>query len=275
VRRVDEAECTIWFSVPSLLIYLMTMKVLRADTFLRIRTIIFGGEGYPKSELAKLFALYGERCRLVNVYGPTECTCICSAFSISAGDLAGPGFPPLGRIADNFSYLVLDADKPVMPGEIGELCLMGPQLGLGYYNDAERTNAAFVGNPLASARSERMYRTGDLVRELDGMLHFVGRKDNQIKHMGYRIELEEIEAAINELAYVIQAAVIYQRVSESFGHIVAYIASGEESVTEGRAREDLKSQLPAYMIPNRFIISSQLPKNANGKVDRAQLRTIV
>ena len=102
VRAVDEAGCTVWFSVPSLLIYLMTMKALGADTFRAVRTIVFGGEGYPKSELAKLFALYGERCRLYNVYGPTECTCICSAFGFRRTILCRHGLPPLGRIADNF-----------------------------------------------------------------------------------------------------------------------------------------------------------------------------
>lgn len=273
VRRVDEAGCTVWFSVPSLLIFLMTMKTLRAETFRAIRTIVFGGEGYPKSELAKLFGLYGERCRLFNVYGPTECTCICSAREVTADDLAGTGLPPLGRIADNFSYLILDGDAPIAEGEAGELCLLGPQVGLGYYNDSERTQAAFVPNPLARKLPERMYRTGDLVREEAGLLHFVGRKDNQIKHMGYRIELEEIEAAVNRLGYVIQAAVVYKRVREGFGHIVAYLAA-DDTVEEARLREDLKLSLPHYMIPNRFVVVRELPKNANGKVDRVRLREV-
>lgn len=273
VRRIDEAKCTIWFSVPSLLIYLMTMKALRPDTFRSVRTILFGGEGYPKSELSKLFNLYGGRCSLYNVYGPTECTCICSVYQISADDLrGGHGLPPLGKIADNFSYLVLDGDKAVALGEVGELCLLGPQVGLGYYNDHERSRTVFVQNPLVQTLSQRMYRTGDLVREAHGLLHFVGRKDNQIKHMGYRIELEEIEAAINRLGYVIQAAVIYQRAHDSFGHIVAYVATGDVKVEDARLRGDLKALLPPYMVPNRFVVSTELPKNANGKVDRARLK---
>jgi D-alanine--poly(phosphoribitol) ligase subunit 1 len=275
VRAVDEAKCTIWFSVPSLLIYLMTMKALRADTFRSVRAIVFGGEGYPKSELAKLFDLFGGRCRLYNVYGPTECTCICSAHVVSAGELRDrTGLPPLGRIAENFSHVVLDGDVGVPTGEVGELCLMGPQLALGYYNDPERTAAAFVQNPLVRSLPQRMYRTGDLVREVDGMLHFVGRKDNQIKHLGYRIELEEIEAAINRLGYVVQSAVVYKRVRESFGHIVGYVATGTAAITDEQLRRDLGALLPAYMVPNRFVISSELPKNANGKVDRAHLKEL-
>jgi D-alanine--poly(phosphoribitol) ligase subunit 1 len=119
-----------------------------------------------------------------------------------------------------------------------------------------------------------MYRTGDLVREVDGRLHFVGRKDNQIKHMGYRIELEEIEAAIHRLDYVVQAAVVYKRVRDTFGHIVAYVASEDASIKDARLRSDLKSLLPSYMVPNRFVLSRELPKNANGKVDRARLKDL-
>jgi len=275
VRRVDEAKCTIWFSVPSLLIYLMTMKSLRADTFRSMRHIVFGGEGYPKSELSKLFNLYGGRCALFNVYGPTECTCICSAYRISAEDFRDTqGLPPLGPIADNFSYLVLDGDAAVAAGDPGELCLMGPQVALGYYNDPERTAASFVQNPLARALPQRMYRTGDIVRSVDGLLHFIGRKDNQIKHMGYRIELEEIENAIYRLGYVIQAAVVYKRTRNRFGHIVAHVATGDTTVEEARLRSDLKALLPSYMVPNRFVLSCELPKNANGKVDRVRLKDL-
>jgi len=252
----------------------MTMKALRADTFATVRSIVFGGEGFPKSELSKLHALYGARTRLVNVYGPTECTCICSAYDISAHDLTGEGLPPLGKIADNFSYLILDDDKPVAPGNAGELCLLGPQVGLGYYNDRERTDATFVQNPLAPTLPQRMYRTGDLVREERGLLHFVGRKDNQIKHMGYRIELEEIEAALSRIGSVIQAAVVYKRVRDGFGHIVAYVATGEAAIDEARLRTDLATLLPPYMIPNRFTILRELPKNANGKIDRVRLKEL-
>jgi len=273
VRRVDEAKCTLWFSVPSLLIYLMTMKALRSDTFPSVRCIVFGGEGYPKGELSKLFELYGGRCELYNVYGPTECTCICSAYRISAEDLREThGLPPLGQIADNFSFLLLDGDTIVASGEVGELCLLGPQVGIGYYNDPERTAVAFMQNPLTRTLPQRMYRTGDLVREMNGALHFVGRKDNQIKHMGYRIELEEIEHAINRLDYVVQVAVVYKRVRESFGHIIAHVATSDETVTDIRLRDDLKALLPQYMLPNRIVVSDELPKNANGKVDRARLR---
>jgi D-alanine--poly(phosphoribitol) ligase subunit 1 len=277
--RVAAAGCTIWFSVPSLLIYLTAMKQLGPQAWPTMRCLVFGGEGYPRSELRKLYGFFGQRARLVNVYGPTECTCICSAYTITEADLAEPsGLPPLGHLAPNFDHLVLgEDDRPVAVGETGELCLMGPQVGLGYINDPARTEAAFVQNPTNKAFPERMYRTGDNVRTgEDGRLWFVGRRDNQIKHMGYRIELDEIEAALNALPYVTQGAVIYHRVREQHGRILAFIAAPNASgapgaPTEQAIRDDLRRALPDYMIPASVAVLAELPKNPNGKVDRRAL----
>ena len=273
VRRVDAAACTIWFSVPSLLIYLKTMKVLGPDSLSSVRSIVFGGEGYPKAELNKLYSTHGHRRQFFNVYGPTECTCICSAYEVMESDLAdGAGLPTLGFMSPNFRYRVLDGDKPVMEGEVGELGLIGPQVALGYYNDPERTAVSFVRDPLSGAVPQPMYRTGDLVREVDGKLFFVGRADNQIKHMGYRIELEEIESAIQQVPGVSQVAVVYKRIREGFGHIIAHVACPDGRPTENGLREALRSALPAYMLPNRYLVTRELPKNANGKIDRVLLR---
>lgn len=273
VAGIDRAGCTLWFSVPSLLVYLTTMKALGPGSFRSLRAIVFGGEGYPKTELRKLFELYGARAALWNVYGPTECTCICSAYRIGDADFADmQGLAPLGRMAPNFSHLILDGDAPAAPGAVGELCLLGPQVGLGYHNDPERTAAAFVANPLNRRFAERMYRTGDLVR-LDpetGLVRFVGRRDNQIKHMGYRIELEEIDAALNGLACVRQAAAVYLRTRPGFGRIMAAAACAGEA-SEARLLAGLRRTLPAYMIPSRVVIMDALPKNPNGKVDRRAL----
>lgn len=273
VRQVEEAACTIWFSVPSMLIYLTTMKLMRAERLPSIRAFVFGGEGYPKPELRKLHNAYGSRSRLVNVYGPTECTCICSAWDVRSEDLADDdGLVTLGPVAENFSMAVLDGNRPAEPGEVGELCLTGPQVGLGYVNDPERTAHAFTPSPLHSRWHERMYRTGDLVRlGADGRrLDFVGRKDNQIKHMGYRIELEEIESALNRIAGVTQSAVLQHTGKRGHKLIVAFV-SMDRSATESELRAALESYLPPYMIPQRFSIRAALPKNANGKIDKIAL----
>lgn len=274
VMQIEEAACTTWFSVPSLLIYLTTLRLLSPDRLRTVRQFVFGGEGYPKPELRKLLNTYGKRSRLINVYGPTECTCICSAWNVREEDLEDANvLVTLGPVAENFSALVLNGDDDVAPGEVGELCLLGPQVGLGYINDSQRTEKSFVANPTQSAWQEPMYRTGDLVRlDADGRkLHFVGRADNQIKHMGYRIELEEIEAALNRLPDVTQSAVVQKNARAGMKILVAYVAANGET-TEQSLRDGLDRLLPPYMVPQRFYIRSTLPKNANGKIDRVALK---
>ncbi len=266
-------SCSLWFSVPSLLIYLTAMKALDAGSWPKMRAIIFGGEGFAKSELKKLYGLYGKQATLWNVYGPTECTCICSAYPIREKDFADMAvLAPLGLLAPNFSGLVMDESgtKQMPDGETGELFLLGPQVALGYYNDVERTRAAFAPSPLSPNINEPCYRTGDLVRRdgKTGFYHFAGRKDNQIKHMGYRIELEEIEAALAAFPEISQPAVIYIRGTGPAGKIIAFY---QGSITAEDIKNQLRNTLPSYMIPHELHAMDILPKNANGKVDRKTL----
>jgi len=270
VEKVAAAECTLWFSVPSLLIFLQTMKAADGKHLKSIRRFVFGGEGYPKAKLKGLYDAYSGSSEVFNVYGPTECTCICSSYKITERDFEDlRGLPPLGEIADNFAFLIVDEEgHPVPAGEAGELCLLGPNVGRGYYNDAERTAASFVQNPLNDKFAETMYKTGDLARldPADGKLYIQGRRDNQIKHMGYRIELEEIEGALNCLQYVSEAAVLHTN-ANGLSRIVAVLAS-PQSLDEEQLRRDLKQLIPDYMIPSVFHREELLPKNPNGKVNR-------
>ncbi|MEO1060705.1 MAG: amino acid adenylation domain-containing protein [Actinomycetota bacterium] len=270
VTEVERRGCTVWFSVPSLLVYLTTMRALDPDRLPTIRAFVFGGEGYPKSELRKLHDLYGERAELVNVYGPTECTCICSAHRVVRTDLGDDvGLVPLGRIAPNFACVVADEEgHDVGDGEVGELVLYGPNVGLGYYGEPELTERAFPVRPGAQPFVERGYRTGDLVRrDADGLLHFVGRADNQIKRMGYRIELEEIEAALDALPDVHEALVVHRR-NGRFDQLVAIVGAAAGADPEVLAAQ-LAERVPAYLRPDRIRIVATLPKNRNGKIDRA------
>jgi D-alanine--poly(phosphoribitol) ligase subunit 1 len=273
VEKIDAAACTLWFSVPSLLIYLQTMKATDGRNLRSIRRFLFGGEGYPKAKLKKLYDAYSESTEFFNVYGPTECTCICSSYRITDTDFTDvQGLPPLGNIAKNFSYLILGEDGGAVPvGETGELFLSGPNVGLGYYNDAERTAASFVQNPLHDRFREIVYRTGDLARvdPADGKLYIEGRKDNQIKHMGYRVELEEIEAALHCLDYVTEAVALHAS-ANGLSRIIAVVASANE-LDKNRLRRDLGQIIPSYMIPSVFHCERVLPKNPNGKVDRRYL----
>jgi len=268
VRLIGDAGCTIWFSVPSLLIYLLTTRALSATSFPSVRKIIFGGEGFPKTKLKQLHDMFGARATLENVYGPTECTCICSAYSIRQEDFEDMrALAPLGRLAENFDYEILPLDE--RDPDFGELFLRGPQVGLGYYNDPERTARSFVQNPRHSRYADVGYRSGDLVRrDAGGTLHFKGRTDFQIKHMGYRIELEEIEAALGTFPEVRESAVLYQPLGDGLGQILACIATDDAGLSPESLRQRLMAMVPAYMVPRQVRILDALPKNANGKIDR-------
>lgn len=138
VQAINDSKCTIWFSVPSLLVYLLTTKALSKADFPAISRISFGGEGFPKNKLKQLYDMLGDRITLYNVYGPTECTCICSSYVINAGDFDNmTELAPLGYMAPNFGYEILPLDEH--NDNLGELGLTGPCVGLGYYNDPERT----------------------------------------------------------------------------------------------------------------------------------------
>lgn len=276
INQIDGLGCTQWFSVPSLLIFLQTMRAVTKNNLRNINRILFGGEGYPKAKLKQLYDLYSDRIEFFNVYGPTECTCICSSYRITDIDFEDlNGFPPLGCLINNFSYLILDDNNKKTPNnEYGELCLLGPNVGKGYYNDRERTKTSFIQNPYNCNYEEIMYKTGDVVKynSFDGKLYIGGRKDNQIKHMGYRIELEEIETALSQLNYISQAAVLHGS-SRGFSQIVG-VVSTQSTIKENILRNDLRQIIPDYMIPNTFYIANDLPKNSNGKVDRKRLAEI-
>ena len=273
VRLIDGAGCTIWFSVPSLLVYLLTTRALTEVNFPSVRKIIFGGEGFPKTKLRQLYDLFGTRTELENVYGPTECTCICSAHTISTADFEDmQNLAPLGLLAQNFDFEILPLDETAP--DFGELFLRGPQVGLGYYNDPERAARSFIQNPHHSRYADIGYRTGDFVRrDARGWLHFKGRADFQIKHMGYRIELEEIEAALGTLHDVKECAVIYQKLGDGLGQILAFAAMNSPAPPEELLRK-VAAIVPPYMAPRRVIVLGSLPKNANGKIDRVALQNV-
>ncbi len=270
VRLVGEAGCTVWFSVPSLLVYLLTTRALTTASLPRVRKMIFGGEGFPKAKLKQLYDMFLERADLENVYGPTECTCICSAHTVTAADFADMrNLATLGYLSQNFAgdILPLEDSDP----DFGELLLLGPQVGLGYYNDAERTAQSFIQNPRHNLYRDIGYRTGDLVRrDADGRFHFKGRADFQIKHMGYRIELEEIEAAMGTVSGVKECAAIYVRLGEGLGRIAGFVAV--EGTTDAQDLIDEVARIvPPYMVPKSISVLPHIPKNPSGKIDRQAL----
>ena len=168
----------------------------------------------------------------------------------------------------------MDPDLQIVESDnSGELCLWGPAVGQGYYNDNQATLNAFVPDPTSDTYQKVLYRTGDIVKynDHDDKIYILGRKDNQIKHMGYRIELEEIENGIMKLEYIDQAFCAHTTVM-GLSRIIAVVAL-QTKIGSSKITQDLKSYLPQYMIPTQFHILSSLPKNAAGKIDRAKLNS--
>lgn len=174
---------------------------------------------------------------------------------------------PIGRPFHNTEILLLDSDNRLVEnGEVGEICVRGTSLTLGYYHNFEKTREAFVQNPLNDKYPELIYKTGDLgKRNENGELVFVSRKDYQIKHMGHRIELGEIEVNVNMMEKVSTSCAIYDKEKEK---IVLYYV-GEIEADE--LIKLLKSKLPRYMIPNKVNKLDRMPLTANGKIDRVFL----
>lgn len=276
VKRIAETGCTFFFAVPTLFMYLDSMQLLKPERLPGVRQFMFGGEGFPIPQLRRFHNSFAGKARLINCYGPTETSCICSSFEITEAVFeAGEGFAPLGRLNPNFSHRVLDADfEAVGPGEIGELWLGGPCVGLGYLNNPEETARRFRQDPLVGGYRSVMYRTGDLVQEdpRTGILSFRGRADNQIKLNGHRIELEEIDHALQSIPGVDRALAIAVNGGGSVRLMAAY--SGRR-LDSSELLAHCRDRLPAYMTPSRFAWLDAMPTNANGKADRRAVAALI
>ncbi len=275
IMVLNTKKPTIWFSVPSLLVYLLNLKAFLKNDLKSLEKFIFGGEGFPKNNLKKLWDLYGNDKTFINVYGPTECTCICSSYIVKSKDLESHELLPLGKMNKGFKALILNQKGLIAKdNEVGELLIGGPNVGIGYFNNIDKTNEAFINNPFQKLFNEKYYKSGDLVyfNNKENLLYFVGRKDNQIKRMGYRIELEEIENAFSSIKEIRECAVISKNTEDKV-EIIACLAS-VSIVNKSNLTNELKKNIPNYMIPDRFEEFKSLPKNANGKIDRLTLKNM-
>jgi amino acid adenylation domain-containing protein len=231
-----------------------------------LKKILFSGEVMP-IKMLNVWRKYYPDALFVNLYGPTEITCNCLYYIIDR-EFENTEKLPLGIPFKNEGVLYLnDQNQPIKVGECGEICVIGTCLALGYYRNPEKTAAAFVQNPLNDRYPERMYRTGDLAElKENGEYYFAARKDFQIKHMGHRIELEEIEMFMNAVDGVTRASCLFDHEKNK---IVAYYVGEIEKMA---ILESLKLNLPKYMIPNIITQVESLPINKNGKIDRQKLR---
>ena len=242
-----------------------------------VTTVIIGGERVLPQIVQRWARSVGSSVRLLNTYGPTETT-----VAVTVSDLTGIGVSedlkgdlPIGRVIPQASVYVLDRYRqPVPVGVTGELYIGGVGVARGYMGRCDLTEEKFVPDPFSKQAGARLYRTGDLVRwRHDGQLDFRGRVDRQVKIRGYRIELEEIEAVLNRHPDLERVVVEVREDQPGDKRIVAFIVPHPHNrLGLGEFREQLRSLLPAHMIPSLFIELEALPLTANGKIDRRALR---
>ena len=223
-----------------------------------LRTVAFGSEVMPPKQL-RIWQQH-VKARYLNLYGPTECTGMSCFYEVDRVFEDGERIP-IGRAFDNAEIFLLDESG--READEGEIFIRGTSVCHGYYRDPERTAKAFVQNPKNSDYPETVYRTGDLGRiNARGELEFLGRRDDQIKHMGHRIELGELEAAAKAVEGVDAACAVFDRERSVLG--LVYTGAIERSAL----LTALRTRVPDYLLPKMSRRVDALPLTQNGKTDR-------
>jgi D-alanine--poly(phosphoribitol) ligase subunit 1 len=255
------------FWVPTIMVNIANQDLLSKWPLQSLRKVFFAGEVFPTKSL-NYWRRHIPGALFVNLYGPIEISVDCTYFVVDR-DMADDEKLPIGFPCRNSDILILDEqDRPAQQDELGELCVRGSSLALGYWNNPDLTARAFVQNPLNPHYPELIYRTGDVVyRNQRGEIMIVGRKDFQVKHLGYRIDLGEIEHAALQVGAIGNACVTYD---QSKKEITLFFESAAE-LSAAFIRERLAAYLPKYMLPTVLRRIDQLPRNPNGKIDRQLL----
>ena len=264
-RLCEKGVTTIIWAVSAMCI-ITTLKGFQYKIPYTLKKIMFSGEVMPIKHLNQWMdnipdAMY------VNLYGPTEITCNCTYHVVDRRYEQGEVLP-IGKPFPNEKVFLLDEKEKLIDkqGGIGEICVSGTALSLGYYNNPEQTRKAFVQNPIHSKYMETIYRTGDLgFYNERGELCFASRKDFQIKHMGHRIELGEIELVMGKNERIDRVCCIYD---EKKNKILAFYVGDIEKKEIVR---EISRELPGFMLPNVFIRIENMPITKNGKIDRKEL----
>lgn len=262
-----EKKVTTLIWAVSALSLVAALKGLSYKVPLTVRKILFSGEVMP----VKLLRIWQEalpQAEFVNLYGPTEITCNCTFYRVPKVLSDGEKLP-IGKAFSGREVILMNEDGQEIAEceNSGEICVLGESLSEGYYHNPEETKRRFIVVKRDGREEERCYKTGDLgYYGKNGELYFSGRKDFQIKHMGHRIELEEIECAMEQIDGLERGICV---MDTKRNRLIAFYL-GE--VTPGRIKEEMKKKLPSYMIPHKLIKTDFMPLNKNGKTDRLYFR---
>lgn len=261
------------FWVPTIMVNIANMGLLQQVLLSSLRLCWFAGEVFPTKQF-NIWRHSLPQTTFANFYGPIEITLDCVYYTVER-EIADDEPIPIGKPFRNTDILILDENNQNVTeaNKEGELCIRGTSLAMGYYNNPEKTAAAFVQNPMNHSYPEIIYRTGDLVFINDrGEIVFKGRKDSLIKHMGYRIELGEIEhVIINTLKLVKNGCVVYNHQRKE----ITLYYEAENELTAADFRKAIGNTLPKYMIPVVYHHLPDLKRNTNGKIDRLYYSKLV
>jgi amino acid adenylation domain-containing protein len=273
-KFIEEHLISVWYSVPGALIQLALRGNPSRQRFPNLRLILFAGEVFPVKHLQRLAELL-PGVDLYNLYGPTE-TNVCTYYPLDRARLNEMDALPIGRACANTEVFAVDehAQRVTQTGGQGELYVRGPSVTLGYWGDPEKTRKTLVPNLFQPHYSENVYRTGDIVvLRGDGDYDFLGRRDNQIKVRGYRVELGEIEAALLKHDAVSEASAFATADPQDDSRICAVVALHHGSqLNENDLQQHCTLHVPRYMVPASIEFRESLPKTSTGKIDRVRLK---
>lgn len=269
VNYLNDNKINTIYWVPTALSILSNWKVFDVQKPVYLNTVLFAGEVMPTKQL-NYWIKSLDGVRFANLFGPTEATDICTFYVVDR-EFSDTESLPIGKHCDNCNVFILKEDgTEACVDEEGELFVRSSFVASGYYDNPEKTKSAFVQNPLNPYYPEIVYKTGDLVKMNDrGEILYISRIDFQIKRSGYRIELGEIEAAANGHDKIKGCACVYDKDSEKILLFYEGKKSDKDSVYD-----QVRNNVPVYMLPDEVIHIKELPKNANGKIDRIQLLKI-
>lgn len=270
---LEQHKVNFLFWVPTIMVNIANMDLLSTYKLQSLKTVWFAGEVFPTKQF-NYWHHHLPQVTFANLYGPIEITLDCTYYIVDK-EIPDEQPLPIGIPCRNTDILILDGDDKAVkePHVEGELCVRGTSLAMGYYNNPEKTAAAFVQNPLNKAYPELIYRTGDIVcYDEDGLIMFKGRKDNIIKHLGYRTDLGEIEhVIINTLKLVKNGCIVYHQAAKE----ITLIYEAEQEIPASDFRKKIGQALPKYMIPTVYRHVELLQRNTNGKIDRLYYKKLI
>lgn len=271
---IVDRKISYWYSVPQVWITLLNYAQIPEALDDHLSHILFAGEVFPPQYLKRVMAAL-PKASFYNLYGPTE-TNVCTCHHVAHAHEVADKPVPIGKACANTKILVLDGDlRPVGVGQEGELFVWGTTVAVGYYKDPERTAAAFVQSPFAEHHRGTIYGTGDLVRRCDeDVYEYLGRKDLMVKCAGFRIELPEVERALYAYEAIAEAVVVAAYDAEkAVTSLHAFVTPlNGDALSVIQIKKHLGETLPKYMIPAAITQVKALPRNANGKMDRARVK---